>query len=257
MKLNLWTRLISQGKIPGYPCPACADGKLKILGDLEIEEPKFSSNEHSHDAWEPDWIISRFHAKLVCDENDCGEIVHIGGDGQAIEELDEEYGWGIVQMLRPQFMFPAPPMIAISDSVPDKVSEEIRKSFAVSWFDPNAAANRLRVSVERIMDDLGAPTEGKTKAGKSFDLDLNGRIQWLEKSSGAKKDHAETFQTLRRIGNMGSHGSSLSWDDFLAALTIYESALDDLYGEKSALVAKAKAHLLALTAKKVQSAKKP
>ncbi len=48
---------------------------------------------------------------------------------------------------------------------------------------------------------------------------------------------------------MGSHGSLLEWDDLLAALTVYEEALEDLYGDKHQLIAKAKAHLLKLTAK--------
>ena len=250
MKVHIWTRLWVSDKAPGYPCPTCSDGKLKMSGDIEAKEPPYSADLHQHDAWEPDWITRRFRATLVCDEESCGELVYVVGDVDYNEQLDDEYGWYMASSYRPQAMFPAPPMIALPSNLPDAVEQGVKASFAVAWYDVNSAANRLRVSVERIMDDLGAPTEKATNVGKKVALDLNGRIQWFEKSLDKGKAHADTFHALRRVGNMGSHDSKLAWDDLLAALTVYEAALEDLYGESEALIAKAKAHLVKITTKK-------
>ncbi|EEB85273.1 conserved hypothetical protein [Roseobacter sp. GAI101] len=67
------------------------------------------------------------------------------------------------------------------------------------------------------------------KKGEMVDLDLNGRIQHLEKES---PDQAQTFHALRIIGNIGSHTTELSREVLLDALELYEDALLEIYSNR-------------------------
>lgn len=257
MKKNLWRRAFVASAIPKYPCPRCKDGQLVIDGKLSERQPEWSVR----DANDPDtdWldIIERFHATLVCDNKYCGEIVSIIGTSGPEQDYNEESGTVYVSTFRPEAIFPAPPMIVVPPKMPTRANAHLKKAFQVCWADENAAANCLRVSVEYLLDDLGIPRVGKSKKGDDVDLDLNSRIQIMEKSSDKIAGHASTFHALRLVGNLGSHGSGVKWDNLLDGFLIYEKALADLLGNEGALFEEAKARLLSLKKPKVKKLKPP
>jgi hypothetical protein len=89
---EIWNRSFSEPDVPGLPCPQCKRGKLKLAKDgFFHEEPKYSTSAHSHSDWEPDWISSRWSARIVCDEKDCGEIVHLAGDSEMVEAHSDDF----------------------------------------------------------------------------------------------------------------------------------------------------------------------
>lgn len=248
MKRDIWDRSFSPSEIPRYPCPHCFQFSLKLSGKVLFDEPEYSKKNHSHEEFEPEWVTERVSLQLKCDASDCKEIVNVIGDMTWAYDYDAEGHSGEVQVVKPAAFFPAPPMIDIPSDTPTKAKIAAEQAFAVCWADTGSAANRIRASVELALDGLNVPRTGiSKKTGKTVDLDLNGRIQWLEKQSGVKKDHASTFEALRVAGNAGSHGANdVSWADFLDCLFLYEAALEDLFGSKSKLLANAKARLLKL-----------
>jgi Domain of unknown function (DUF4145) len=241
---TIWTEAFDAEQFPTFPCPHCNRGRVALdKATLVTEEPKYSESAHQHDAWEPDWTIERFSARLRCAEQTCGEIVIVSGDTVWIETLDDEFGWGFTSALRPRTMFPSPPIIPLPNDTPSEVTKKIRSAFGLFWSDIGAGANSLRMSVEFLLDHLKVPrTSMSKKTGKIVDLNLNGRIQYYEKSN---PNHGETFTALRVIGNLGSHEASLTREAFLDAFEIYEDALSDIIDGRSAYLDAIKKKIIA------------
>lgn len=201
---------------------------------LVVQQPTYSKKDSNHPNWEPDWDIERFSAKLTCDASECGEIANVLGDTTVAEYYDDELNtWALVALLRTRAFFPAPAIIEIPVEVPHFVSAEISKSFELFWIDLSSCANRLRLSVELLLDHFKIPRTGINKKGKSMRLDLNARISLFEKSDPA---HAPTLTALRMIGNLGSHGGDVNRTPLLDAFEIYEYALAELCGQRKARI---------------------
>lgn len=223
MKRDLWHTTFSRHLFPAFPCPRCEEGAMQFEpSSLKIVEPHYSSFAHGMDGWEPDWIEERFSATMLCTVSKCGEVVNISGDTVIAEVVDDNSDWSYEQQLRPKAVFPGLPIIFVHEDVPAEVSDEIEVSFSLFWMDLGACASRLRTSVERILDDFKIPA---VKAGGGF-LPLNDRIKEFKKIDPT---HAETFDALRHVGNVGTHEDELKREALLDAFEIYEDALDELF----------------------------
>lgn len=249
MDIGVWRRSFTADDIPRYPCPKCREKSLKLNGEVEVREPTFSTAYANHDDWEPALALERFLLRLICDVPKCGEVVYVIGFAGWDYDYGAEDGTSMVRFLRPKAFYPAPPMIDFPKEIPKRPEAEITKSFAVCWVDPNSAANRLRVGVELILDNLKVPKVIKTKKGGKHELDLNGRIQWLEKQTAQEASHAGTFHALRVAGNVGSHGAGVSWESFLDCLLLLEAAVEEIFGKSSQMLLEAKERLMKLKEK--------
>ena len=230
---SLWEEVFSKEQFPSFPCPRCKRGRVSVgSSKLFIVEPTYSKAAHKHIDWEPDWLVERFSGHLSCTEKECGETVVVSGDTSTIEVWDDEVGFFVHSVLRPKSMFPSPPIIAIPKETPNEIEEKIKAAFGLFWLDIGSSANNLRTSVESLLDHLKVPkTAIVKKTGESVSLDLNGRIQYYEKTN---PDHASTFHALRVVGNLGSHGSKLKREAVLDAFEIYEDALAEVIGGRKA-----------------------
>ncbi len=239
----MWQGCYERGSIPKFKCPRCGRGRL--IADpscIRVKQPEFSKIECRHEDYEPDWDTERFSLELKCDEVTCGEISHVVGDTVAERYYDEEFNtdaW--MSLLRPRGFYPAPPIIDVPKQVPKDIQRELKKAFELYWTDLNATANRLRVSVERIMDQQRVPHEALNKHGVMGRLDLNGRIAVFSKTN---KDHGDTLTALRMIGNLGSHGGDVQREAILDVFEIFEDSLAELYGERTARLKKIKEKLI-------------
>ncbi|GIX52984.1 DUF4145 domain-containing protein [Sphaerotilus sulfidivorans] len=232
---DLWTGAYDRSAIPKFACPKCLNGRLTLdEKSLAVKQPKYSANDSNHPDWEPEWDIERFSLRLTCDGAECGEVANVLGDTTVAEYFDEEFtSWALISLLRVRAFFPAPPIIAVPKEVPDTVRTEISKSFELFWVDLSSCANRLRVSVELLLDHFKIPRSGIDKKGKSTRLDLNARVSLFEKSD---PEHAPTLTALRMIGNLGSHGDEVNRTPLLDAFEIYEYALAELCGQRKARI---------------------
>ena len=232
---DLWAGAYDRTAIPRFACPKCLSGRLTLEDkSLSMKQPAYSINDSQHPDWEPGWDIERFSLRLICDVAQCGESANVLGDTTVAEYFDEELDtWGLITLLRPRAFFPAPPIIAMPKEVPDSVRAEISRSFELFWVDLSSCANRLRISVEFLLDHFKIPRSGIDKKGRSTRLDLNARVSLFEKSD---PEHAPTLTALRMIGNLGSHGDEVNRTPLLDAFEIYEDALAELCGQRKARI---------------------
>jgi hypothetical protein len=237
---DTWHRLVPKNATFGLPCPACANGKLKLNATgVDIAEPMYSINYRDDESWEPDNVLERWSARLVCDEAPCGEIVHLIGDIETVEvDIDDGDGqiyWGAREdVLRIQAAFPAPPLFRVSKNVPSRVRRELDLAFRLYWADTSACVARLRTAVEALLDHQKVPTERLIKNGtnksKMRRMDLYERI----KAFTAGAAHEGQLDGLRNIGNLGTHGGDdVDDEDLFDALEVLQFALTGIYDTKS------------------------
>lgn len=232
---ELWFGEFARSRAPHYRCTRCNVGRLVAASEsLTIIETEYSKKARDDDGWEPDWEVERFSLRFTCTNSACGEHSFAIGETTLEETHDAEFGWVLESVLRPRGFFPAPPLIEIPSDTPADVREQIERSFELFWSDFNSCANRLRVSIEFLLDMLKVSRTGTNKKGDTISLDLNGRIALFAK---IEPDHADTLTALRMIGNLGSHGDDVSRDALLDAYEIYEEALADLCGHRKARMA--------------------
>src|SRR5215467_11358714 len=121
MDKGLWEPAFSQGDLPHFVCPRCGKGRLDGVDEsLVIEEPSHSSIARKNNPnIRPHQATHRFSLRMKCGLAKCGEIVVMCGDTVATtveEPAPEFFAW--VHLLRPQAMFPAPPIITVPEEAP-------------------------------------------------------------------------------------------------------------------------------------------
>lgn len=246
MKKHLWKAHFSGHGIPKWPCPRC-NGLLGQKKDsLQQAAPTYGRfMEDQHEAPE------RFIMFLQCPNPGCGEIVCVAGDVQTVPEHYEDQS-ELAEYFIPSFMNPPPPIITIPIRVPDTVRSEIKLAFGLYWIDYRVCASRLRTSLERLMDHFGVAksriqrvSAKPNKPGKRKLLDLAARIDKLPKKIGSQ-DFSKILHALRVIGNLGTHGASVTQAAILDSFQLYEMALDKLFQDKNetadAIIKRLKAH---------------
>ncbi|WP_179874728.1 DUF4145 domain-containing protein [Rhizobium anhuiense] len=238
MKRDLWNHSFSS--LPKWTCPACESGSLIAMeGFPHSEETEESKRERqNHPEWEPEWVRESFVALLKCDE--CGEVVTVAGTKRLWTYEDyENHEQCLGESFFVRHVYPAPHIIEISEELPAECAEQLELAFELYWVDKAAAANRLRILVERLMDHLNVPVEGNGKNDKIRRLNLSERIDEFEKM---KPGHKAALDALRFVGNHGSHAGQSDQEVLLDAFEVLEDALSELIDNKKAkLAAKAKA----------------
>jgi hypothetical protein len=215
MRRHLWQDRYSQNNPPFWPCPACDRETMQpILKSLVVRQPAgailmgVKPTEGAH----------RFSQFFQCAIRECGDILVVVGHADLDPNPDSTSDHDkFIYTLFPFGIHRAPPVIEVPLETPDSVREELLISFKLYWADLGSCANRLRISVERALDELGIPTPGT----------LNQRIDAFK---DVDADHAETFHALREVGNVGSHLGNVTRETLLDAFEIYEDALRNLFG---------------------------
>jgi len=160
----------------------------------------------------------------------CDNTVFVVGKVTHVEADDEEFGWHLVEALDPKFFQPATPLIAIPSKTPAGVVEEISGASSLFWSSPPSAANRLRVALERLMDDRKIPRKQKSSKKKLVELSLHARI---EKYSLKNTEVGAKLLAIKWIGNSGSHIAKLTSTDVLDGFELLAHALEEIYDSKS------------------------
>jgi hypothetical protein len=100
----------SQDRMPDWTCPTCEKGVLQILKDSFKKDERLHSRDHSHEAWDPDWIEYVYSCLLRCSNDKCRETVCSVGTGtvDTFEYEDEREHWAqeYVDVFKPKFFEP-------------------------------------------------------------------------------------------------------------------------------------------------------
>ena len=240
----------TERRVPKWPCPTCSAGQLQLLPKSLMQQEKPESRDHSHEAWEPDWIRYVYSCIFICSNSVCREMVASVGTGRVDynEYEDEEHGWvqATEDLFTPSFFQPPLKILDIPADCPTDVAVHLNESFALFFADPGAALNCARIAVEAVLTDLGIKRFTKVK-GVRRPIYLHQRIALLP----PKHSHLiELLTAIKWLGNAGSHaGSDVSSDDVLLAYDLVEHVLAQIYDNK--------AKKLSASAKKVNKKKGP
>ena len=146
--------------LPDWPCPTCGKGHLKADKDALLnQETGPSKAAHEHDAWDPEWVESRFAGLLKCNFGNCGDLVAILGNVSIVEEYrydsDGEPTQEYDERFKPLSLSPAPLPIRPSEDTPQLVKDALREAAGLIWQSAEGAANQVRQAVENLMDEQG------------------------------------------------------------------------------------------------------
>ena len=207
------------------PCPNCETGVLLSPNDgnqLRNETNKSKDMNSYGGNYYSDYVFS---VHLKCSE--CGETVVASGE-MSEENYPSDEEIGIQKSFTPVCFYPPPKIISIPKSCPKTVSNILNHSFGLYWLDISSCANKIRVAIEILMDELNVPKQEQTKKGKR-NLYLNDRIAEYKKLN---PEVADFLLAIKWIGNAGSHFSDIKRDDILDAYELLEFSLDQLYTDK-------------------------
>lgn len=137
--------------------------------------------------------------------------------GEAVEFTDTNYS--------PRIMHPAPPMIELPGKLSKEAKEHMTRAYELFWSDAGACANRLRIVVELLLDQLQIPRRGPKGKHKNARLDLSDRIGLLK---DLRPGHDKALTALRIVGNTGSHEGVVEFEELLDCFELLEDALIEL-----------------------------
>lgn len=225
----------SPGNPPDWICPSCGKAPLRIRKGTFLKEERAGTRDHSHQAWEPEWIAYTYSCVLECANDACKEFVASGGTGAVEEDVgldrDGEPELLYEDSFRPKFFIPHLKLLKIPEKCPEAVSKPIEESFSLFFASPGAASNAIRTAVEAILTDLKI-RRFERSGGKLRFVSLHRRISLLPPRYAELK---EILLAIKWLGNAGSHDSvtAITQDDVLDSYEFMEHALVELYAPKA------------------------
>lgn len=206
------------------PCPNCITGELISIEKKFVQtETRTSSIQTTEEPSYPytDYV---FTEHFSC--TDCAEIV--AAVGFKSEDNYPSQNSSDNMFVKYSSFTPAPHIIEIPKSCHVMVRKILIESFGLFWMDENSCANKIRISVEALMDALKVKKTIMTKKGRR-DLSLHARILVYKDKN---PDVSEYLLAIKWIGNSGSHLSDVTEGHILDAYRLLEYALELIYNDK-------------------------
>ncbi len=209
---------------PLLPCPACEGGRISVARKTDFVEVEtgVSANARRADWWDPIDYEGRFVAVLTCGNSDCREKVAV--QGNAAVDFDEHGHYETV--LQCKYFDPPLRLIRVPHDCPDPIRREVDAASRLAWVDPGSAATRLRVAVERVLDNQRV--RKTSSPGKR--LTAHARIQLLRQK---RSDVAALLEAVKWIGNQSVHEGDVPIDALVDGATLLEAALGLLYDDST------------------------
>lgn len=234
MDRRIFQGTFTKAKPPQWPCPECGKCILQIIDKTFSEdEGAVSSEAHSCEGWDTEWIEYRFVCLLKCTNPSCAEIVSCAGVGGVYEDYGYDFNGtptrDYIDWFKPKYFDPCLIMMDIPPDTPDEVFEELRSSFSLFYSNPSAAANCTRMAVEALLTSLGVK-RFTTASGQRKPIALHHRIESLPPKLADVRD---LLRAVKWIGNHGSHsGKQVTAEALLDSYDLLEAALEGLYSNK-------------------------
>jgi len=251
MNVNLWlhTKFQKNSKID-WPCPNCNNASLSIAKDKFIFEETAETKACKNEVFfEYEWITYVFTGILFC--KNCENSTVFSGNGNVehysyVDYATNEYEEGYDTHYSPKFFEPTLNLFVVPENCPEKITEEIKNSFKLFWIDLASCANKIRISLEMLMNELKV---SKTKVVKNsrVRLTLHDRIIEYKK----KNSEVGTFlEAIKWIGNSGSHIGNLERIDLLETYQLLEFSLNKLYDKSEEELKKITTQIIARKGKR-------
>lgn len=259
MDIEQWQQVFgftALSQYPKLPCPCCGKISLSINEDtlqfkeISREEVSLNSKKYTEQKNKSSAVISNlsneFEATgdpsfwqtvtqvvvvlgasiMQCLEPINGQPYQLVGFLQCdnCEKIVSANGlalWPLVEMspdkkqeyhIKIEFFSPTIPIVAISENVPEVIKLELFDSFRYLHFDPSASAAKLRRAIECFC-------EGWDAKGKN----LHQQICSLKEKH---PEEAEYLESLKLVGNEGTHSNNIDEIDLLYSFEIFQFVLN-------------------------------
>lgn len=231
MNRKLWNKKNFLGKdFSIIPCPKCFLGTL--VGKENFSKVTPSGIEMEKLGY-PYGIENLFVGILECNNQNCKNIISVNGYlntniSVGIELPNGEWKEDYISNYEPKFFLPNLRFFDLNHKdIPNQIKAQIDSSFSLYYTDTAACANKIRTSIELILDNLNAPISHRGKTNKlSKFKSLHQRIENFKK----RKPHiCKLLLALKVVGNEGSHNEKVNNEDVLDAFEILEQVIEELY----------------------------
>ncbi|MGL4553892.1 MAG: DUF4145 domain-containing protein [Gemmataceae bacterium] len=230
---ELWRADFSESGHPGWPCPTCDTGSLRLqpqtLARADTADSSLNEREGQIETYK-----ARFSCLFVCGSSECGEPVAVTGS----VHLQELPNYSFERRFVPACFFPAPQMIRVPIASPVEIRAEVHAAFALFWLDRASSLNRIRNAIELLLTDMGVKRHGVKKSGGRIRLTLDARIGVLRLKKPALGQLCDRMLAVKHLGNAGSHPGEVSRDDVFDGLDILEYILTESYAKPQSELAK-------------------
>jgi len=143
------------------------------------------------------------------------------------DQVSDQHEEALIEEFTPTFFHPTLNIFRISENCPELVKNEIIDSFKLFWFDLPSCANKVRTSLELLLNEQKVNKTTSTKKGRR--LKLHERIVEYKKKN---EQVADFLLAIKWIGNTGSHIGTLERNDLLDAYELLDFSLSKLYDNK-------------------------
>jgi len=229
---NYWLYLhFREGKPSDITCPTCGTGKIKILKKFTIHQTKNKIELLQHGDYDTENLDDKFSGLLKCDNEYCNDVVAVCGTAapELIDDDPETSNREYFRCLKPEYFSPPLKIIPLKYMYPTRVKEILEKSFALFFVDSDSCGNKIRISVEALLDELHV-TKEKDGKRKPYRLSLNERIKEYQRTNMFL---GELMLSIKWIGNYGSHNDSILKSDLLDGYEMMYAILDNLYDNQT------------------------
>ncbi|PKH99081.1 hypothetical protein CXF78_15580, partial [Shewanella sp. 11B5] len=217
--------------IPEWTCPTCSRGILQLSGSLCLEDTANTIAGRKHESFEPEYSEYSVQGMLKCNRPKCSETIMMVGTGfceHDQEVINGELTQCLLDYCKKRFFQPHLNIFEIPEYVPKDVVNMLNLSFALFFCDSDSCGNRIRASIEKVLNHIGSPsTRVTTSSSRIKTISLGDRIKALTSDYENIKD---LLSAIRIIGNEGSHSeSSLSRQDTIDSYLMVKFILDILF----------------------------
>jgi hypothetical protein len=223
---DLWKKLsFFDDRTPPWPCPHCSGATHLIKDKLSVSQSsdlpqsiRYITDEESNSLG---YIQYRFTGIIVCD--DCSLKISVLGYAHAVDQgrhpVNAAYLRKAGKVLFPVFFDPPLQIFSVAESCPREIRIQLDNSFALYWNDRASCANKIRTTIELLLDHQNVP--------KPTGITLHERIQMFKSQNELLGSFLES---AKWIGNIGSHGiDSLSKIELLDGFELLHHVLSHLY----------------------------
>jgi hypothetical protein len=226
---NLWKKIrFKDTGTPPWPCPRCEgpiavyDKRIRMTASNDL--PQNILNLDSELIPDIGFLENRFSGILHC--TSCDLKITISGYGHHLDRygntVQNQYHEKIEEAYYPINFDPPLRIITILRSYPKEIVKQLNNSFYHYWNDSSACANKIRIVVELVLDIQGI------SAGR-----LHQRIN--EYKSKKNNVIGEILESVKWIGNAGSHVGGISRKDLLDGYELLDHALTNMFPDKTNL----------------------
>lgn len=222
MNRSLFQSPFDKAFLPPWPCPECKSSVLVLREEtFTFSEAVSSKRLRGHHGWDPESITEYCAFQMVCVNPACREVVYVVGR-QTVElsqDPNQEHA-DYEEVIYPLFFLPAPPIISLPAKCPATVSDQVERAFSLYWSDLDAAGTRLRIAVERLLDNMEVPSRSK----------LQQRILLYKEK---EPELGDCLLAIKWLGNEATHETGLLAYDVLDGFEILEHVLEQIYEPRS------------------------